>query len=97
MGITNEQLTPVKAEFQEKYFFAEPYAQYVNGCGVSTLGLMQELSGKTIDLKNGESLDDLCLSVKLRKAAPTDLEFPSEFKGVRVFYKVYGPVVPYKE
>ena len=45
-----------------------------------------------LELRDGETLDDLCLSVTLRKEAPQELKLPSEYRGVRVFYKVVGEI-----
>ena len=92
MGLTEEQLVPIKDEFEAIYFSPEPYIQFVNLCGITTLRSAQESSNKEIKLKPGESLDDLCLSVGFREQPPAELEFPSEFKSVRVFYEVIGEI-----
>lgn len=78
----------IKKEFVQEYFLNEPYNEYVNGCGISKLRMNQ----RNLVLRAGESLEDFCLSVTLRKEPPEDLEFPSEYKGVRVFYKVVGEI-----
>ena len=88
MSITKEQLRPIKKEFQEIYMHTEPYKKYTNGCGISKIKVKQN----DLDLKEGESLDDLCLSVFLREEPPKSLDLPSEYKGVRVFYEVVGEI-----
>jgi hypothetical protein len=92
MGFTYKQLRGIQKGFMQRYFLAEPYDQYVNACGISTLGIIQETPGKKMDLGIGESLDDLCLDVMFRKEPPVDLEFPSSYEGVRVFYKTIGEI-----
>ena len=92
MGLSIDQLKPIKKEFQQKYFFSDPYTQYVNGCGISNLRVRQEIKKDQLELRDGESLDDLCLSVMFKTEPPKDLEFPSEYRGVRVFYEVVGEI-----
>ena len=92
MGLSMDRVKQVKKEFQQKYFFGEPYGQYVNGCGISNLGIRQDVKKDALDLRAGESLDDLCLSVTFSTTPPKSLEFPSEYGGVRVFYDVIGEI-----
>ena len=94
MGLSIDQLKPIKEEFQQTYFFSEPFNQYVNGFGISSLRVKQDIKKYKLKLGDGESLDDLCLSVMFRTEPPKDLEFPSEYKGVRVFYEVVGEIGP---
>jgi len=46
------------------------------------------------DLKQGESLDDLCLIVGFEKTPPKNLlsKLPEEYQGVRVFYEEIGEI-----
>lgn len=92
MGLSMTQLTQIKEEFQRKYFFSEPYSEYVNSCGISNLRVVQNIKKKSFDLRDEESLDDLCLSIMFKKEPPKDLDFPSEYKGLRVFYEVVGDI-----
>ncbi len=94
MGLSDIQVKQIKEDFEKKYFFSDPYKVYVNGCGISNLEVMQHTRQEKIDLKHGESLEDLCLRVMLRKIPPKDLEFPTEYNGVRVFYQVVGKIRP---
>lgn len=91
MGLSIKQLRPIKEEFEQKYLFSEPYSQYANGCGISKLKVRRIIK-ENFELRDGESLEDLCLSVMFEREPPKDLEFPSEYKGVRVFYDVVGEI-----
>jgi len=84
-----DEIISIKKEFQKEYFLKEPYLQYVNGCGISRLGKVKQEDFK---LKDGETLDDLCILVTLSKKAPKEVYLPSEYKGIRVFYEVVGPI-----
>lgn len=95
MGLTMDEIKPVQKQFVQEYMMTSPYDQYVNGCGVSSLSTKQDHEGIEINLREGESLDDLCLSVFLKKSPPKDLELPAEYEGVKVFYEVVGEVLPY--
>ena len=45
-----------------------------------------------LKLKEGESLDDLCLKVNLKTKLPPPLTLPSDYNDVRVFYDVIGEI-----
>lgn len=92
MALSMDELKLIKEDFEQKYFFSEPYNEYVNSCGISKLQVIREIGRKNISLRKGESLEDLCLSVTFRKDPPKDLEFPSEYRGVRVLYEVVGEI-----
>jgi len=93
MGLSLDQVKPINEEFKQKYLFGKPYNAHVNSCSISNLRENQDNKKDSFDLRDGESLDDLCLFVTLRMEPPNDLDFPSEYKGVRVFYKVVGEIV----
>jgi hypothetical protein len=59
--------------------------------GISKIALY----GKNLKLRQEESPDDWCISVGLRAQPQEDLGLPLEYKGVRVFYKVTGEIIPY--
>ena len=48
------------------------------------------LRNPNFSLKEGESLDDLCLIVEFEEEPPLDLSLPSEYQGVRVSYTTIG-------
>jgi hypothetical protein len=93
MAITIKKLISIKEEFQKTYLFSEPYKRYTNGCGVSKI----KIQHSDVKLNEGESLDDLCLSVYLKEEPPKSLDFPSEYKGVRVFYECVGEFKEYNK
>jgi len=95
MGLSMEQHNIVKQEFAQKYLFQEPFSNYVNLVGTSSLNAMQR-RGEKFDLKAGETLDDLCIGVGFKEQPPENLEFPTDYKGVRVFYEIMGEIVPLK-
>lgn len=86
MSPTLEEIISIKEEYIKDYFEKEPYKQYINGVGISNLRLRVGKEG--ITLKEGETLDDYCLNVYLIKSLPEDITLPSEYKSVRVFYKI---------
>ena len=85
MTLSEEQARAIKSEFMRKYFFSGPSSNYMRGCSSSDLRTWQE-KGKEIDLRDGESLDDLCLTVSLRQQPPANIILPAEYKKVRIFY-----------
>lgn len=79
-----EEVKQIRTRLQEEYS-KPPYDEYVQGYATSNLNVLQ-MFGKKFSLKSGESLEDLCISVFLKKEPPKDLALHSEFEGVRVFY-----------
>lgn len=92
MGKTESQLKKIKKGFKKDYFFVEPFNKYINGCGISNISVQKGKLGIELDLKKGETLEDLCLYVTLKKKALGSLGLPAEYKGVRVFYEVMGEI-----
>ena len=94
MGLLTDNLKEILADFEQKYRYSEPYNQYVFSCGVSAVNAARDSRKKDLHLREGESLEDLCLIVYLEKKPPTYLEFPSEYRGVRVVRKFMGKLTP---
>ena len=90
--MTMEQINQTVKDFRQKYALQEPYSQYINGVELNTLDTMQSKRKDTLDLKKNETLDDACIGVLLREEPPEGLGFPSEYKGLRVFYEVTGDI-----
>lgn len=90
MGLSKDELEPIQEDLIQKYMLGDP--DNFSGCGISNLRVRKEIKKDKFELRAGESLDDLCLSVMFRKEPPKDLELPSEYRGVRVFYEVIGEV-----
>lgn len=68
---------------------------YVTFVGVGTLKVMRDDDGIEIELREGESIDDFCVSVGVREGrVPWDLELDREYQGVRVLYMVSGHTRP---
>ena len=93
MGLSTEQIEPIKIQFVQDYLLREPYSNYVNMVGVSNLGMMQS-QGEEFDLNADETLADLCIGVGFKEQPPEGLEFPTKFQGVRVFYQEFGELKP---
>ena len=90
-----EQIKQIKQEFVNEYFLKEPYSQYMNMCAIRVPN--KERMREDGNQENSEeSIDGLCLRVGLRTEPPADIEFPSEYKGVRVLYEVIGEIRAYK-
>lgn len=93
MGLKRDKLITIKKEFEQKYLLKKPYSNYVNGCGISNLKIIQ-MFGEKFSLKKGETLEDLCLSVTFKEQPPNELELPKEYKDIRVFYEIIGEIKP---
>ncbi len=68
----------------EAYLENPPYNKYIISYGIAALA--GRLSKK--ELREGESLDDFCLSVGLSRTPPDEIAWPQEMDGVRVFYNI---------
>ncbi len=66
----------------------EPYNQYVASYGTSKLAAMA--GDPDFSLREGETLEDLCILVSLRREPPKEIHFPEEYKGVRIAYRIVG-------
>ncbi len=88
MGLSRTELNRIEKEFTNQY---DGYG-YVNGCAIDSLRAQQGVQKERLSLGDGESLDDLCLSVMLSSKPPENLQFPSRYKGVRVFYSLVGEI-----
>lgn len=66
-----------------KEYMADPYDGYINMVGVSTVGIMENNDDNTV-----------CLSVGFREQPPTHVKFPSEYQGIKIFYKMIGEIRP---
>jgi hypothetical protein len=82
---SSEEVKQIRARLEEEYS-KSAYNAYVQRFATSNLKVMQ-MFGKRFTLNSDESLDDLCISVSLKKEPPKELELYSEFEGVRVFYE----------
>ncbi len=83
MKLTNKEVKQIKKEFQKKFVFCEPYSEWTNACGISSVGIMDPLAP---DAMKGEA----CISVGLRQPFPEYVDFPKEYKGVKIFTRVIG-------
>ncbi len=86
MGLSFDEAKKVKKEFIEEYANKNPYEEYINGVGISKVGVKKD------ERDDIGSLDDLCLSVYLLKELPTNLTPPKTYQGMHVFYKVVGEI-----
>ena len=67
MGVTAEQLKPIKKSFEQEYWRTKPHSEYVSGCGTSQVRFIPGI--EKLVLRETETLDDVCLLV-LFKAEP---------------------------
>ena len=87
MGLSFGDIKRIKGEFENEYFFKEPFSAHVNMCGISKIGVLDKNSPT-------DEKDDLCISVGLREQLPLDLVLPEEYQGVRVLVRVIGEIRP---
>lgn len=84
MSKSPEEVNEIRKRLKEEYS-KPPYDEYVKNLATTRLSVLKML-GKYVALNSSESLDDLCISVFLKKEPPKDLTLHAEFEGVRVFY-----------
>jgi hypothetical protein len=87
MNMSLDQAKKIKKDFMREYFIP-PYTDYINGCGISSLKMMKNHFGESEESRE----DMLCLFVTLKKDLPQEVNFPSEYKGLKVFYETVGTV-----
>lgn len=85
MGLPFREVKLTKKQFEEEYFFAKPWKEFVNSCGISKVGTKDKFA--PIDEQG-----DWCISVGLRKSLPPGLSLPTEYQGVKVFAEVIGEI-----
>lgn len=85
MGIPFEDVERIKKEFQGEYLLRESYSEYVNMCGISTVGIKDKNAP-------ADQEKDFCISVGLRSPLPPDLTLPTEYQGVRILVEVIGEI-----
>lgn len=93
MTLTMVDVEKVNEEFVNEFMFQEPYSEYINMVGISTVAIQ---SRPTCAPWNEDPQPELCLSVGLRKELPEDISLPDTYKGVKVFVKVVGEFRPLK-
>ena len=87
MDRARQEVKQIKKQFEQEYFLAQPYSEYVNMCGITKVGIKDKTA--PVDTR-----DDLCIVVGLRKPLPKNLSLPSEYRGVKVFVQVIGEIRP---
>lgn len=80
-----KEVVLIKEQFIQEYMNKKPWSKYINGVGISKVGLKDP--NAPADRK-----DDLCISVYLLKDPPTSLKLPSQYHGINVYYKVTGEI-----
>lgn len=98
MDLKMKKVMKIQRKFVKKYLFKEPYCNYLNGVGISTLRIILDYRSKSflsVKLKEEETLDDLCFWASLKKDPPEDIEFPEYYKGVRIYYEKSGEIEAY--
>lgn len=92
MGYTMDEMKEVQEAYIAEFWIA-PFDEYINSVGISKLRIPRDNLQHQFPLREGESLDDLCLSVTFRKKLFPDLSLPSHFRGARVLYETIGEIV----
>ncbi len=85
MGLSYKDVKRIKEEFEREYFFAQPYSEYVNMCGIGKAGI----TGQRAPI---DSPGDWCIRVGLRKSLPPNLSIPTEYQEVKVITEVTGEI-----
>ncbi|QQG45590.1 MAG: hypothetical protein HYW89_01545 [Candidatus Sungiibacteriota bacterium] len=87
MSLAFQEVERIKKQFEQEYFFAQPYSEYVNMCGIAKIGVRDKIV--PIDVAG-----DFCILVGLRKPLPQNLSLPTEYQGVKVVVGVIGEIRP---
>ncbi|MDO8555631.1 MAG: hypothetical protein Q7R96_00470 [Nanoarchaeota archaeon] len=69
----------------------QPDRRYMNMCGISKIRSMQQ-EQQSLQLREEETLDDMCISAGFIEQPPACAPFPQEYEGVRIFYKKIGVI-----
>ena len=83
MAVTEEQARRVKEFCVNEFFAKPPFEDYVNGVGISKVGMTKP---------NASDKDDFCVHVMLRKKLPRNLSIPIEKDGVQIYTEVVGEI-----
>jgi len=73
----------IQQSFVDTYMRPKPWNEYVNGVGISTVGI-QDAGAPPNEKQN------FCLGVTLIKPLPSGMRLPELFAGVRVYIHVVG-------
>ena len=95
MSVSIDEIKEIQNDYTREYLQA-PYNKYISVVGISKVKPGMDSADGEIGLKEGESLDDLCLSVGFKTVPPKDMALPDVYKGARVFYKMMGEIRAYK-
>ena len=85
MVLSMAEIKKAKEDFEAEYFKPD-LKKYVPSCTISSLRAMQEDRKKNFELKEGDSLEDLCLHASFGAKPPEKFKLPGEYRGLRVFY-----------
>lgn len=88
MGLSFKRVKKIVEQFAKEYMFQGPWSDYINGCGISKVGI------KDADASENEK-EDLCIVVSLCKQPPSNLTLPTKYKGVKVYAEVTGEFKAY--
>jgi len=97
MNLPYQTLNIAISELTEKYLQTAPYTNYVLCFAISDLATMHKKSHQEIVLQKNESLEDRCIIAYLKKQIPSNLKFPSQYNGIRIFQKYIGKVEHIKQ
>lgn len=78
-----EKATKLAREFAKEHKIYDPPNR--SACSISEVG---------INDPNDKDNRNLCIVVLLKKKLPKRISLPSEYKGMKVFYKVIGVIRP---
>src|SRR3989344_7595868 len=84
----------IKKEISKLYFMSEPFAKYVNLCGISTTDLMQIPGRDKFEHEEYPENDELCIELGFIELPPAEIleQIPRLYKNVRVYRRHMGRI-----
>ncbi|OGZ96911.1 MAG: hypothetical protein A3I44_01100 [Candidatus Sungbacteria bacterium RIFCSPLOWO2_02_FULL_51_17] len=83
MAVSKEQAQKVAELCVNEYFAKPPFSSYVNGVGISKVGM---------EKPDAPDKDDFCVHIMLKKNLPRNLVIPKKKDGVKIHTEVVGEI-----
>ncbi|MFH1769613.1 MAG: hypothetical protein ABH833_03010 [Parcubacteria group bacterium] len=83
--ITIEEAEIIQNKFVVEYMSKEPWSEYINGVGLSKVGLLDPHAPD-------DQSNDYAIGVLLEKQVPSFISLPLDYYGLNVYYDVVGKI-----
>lgn len=75
-------------EFMRAHYFKDVHLDYMAGARITHFGELQKNGYCPIELQEGETGEDLCFQVTVKRKPPATFALPKTYKGFRIFYEI---------